>query len=78
MTPTVYFVSYYLHNKDNDGWAYQIKNKYSTLDAAKEAFHNEAGAHVNQPVYDVTTVVLEDCFGNQILKAADVKETSEE
>ena len=73
MTATVYFVTYYLHNKDNDGWAYKVVNKYTTLEAAKEAFYNEAGEHVNQAVYDVTTVILEDCFGNQILKAADNK-----
>ena len=36
-----YFVSWYLHNKENDGWAYKVVNKYDTLDKAKKQYYAE-------------------------------------
>lgn len=63
MTATVYFVSYFIHNKDNDGWAYQVVNKYTSLDAAKKAYHSQLSNYIDSPVYDQVAVMLTNSFG---------------
>ena len=67
MTPTVYFVNYYLHNKDNDGWAYKVVNKYTSLSAAQKAYHGELNNYIDSQVYDSVAVTLEDSFGNMLM-----------
>ena len=67
MTATVYFVSWYLHNKDNDGWAYKIENKYTTLDAAKKQYHSQLSNYIDSEVYDSVAVLLTDSMGNKIM-----------
>ena len=62
----MYFVSWYLHNKDNDGWAYKVENKYASLDAAKKAYHTLLGNYVGSSVYDSVAVMLTDALGNRI------------
>ena len=73
MAQTVYFVNYYLHNKDNDGWAYKVVNKYNDLTSAKKAYHTELADKIGVANYDSVTVVLEDSMGNQLMKENDVK-----
>lgn len=73
MVATVWFVTYYLHNKDNDGWAYKVVNKYTTLNAAKKAYHSELANYIDTEVYDSVAVTLTDCFGNTIMYESDVK-----
>ena len=63
----IYFVSWYLHNKDNDGWAYKVENKYTTFDAAKKAYHTLLGNYVGSSVYDSVAVILTDSHGNRIM-----------
>ena len=63
MVATVYFVNYYVHNKDNDGWAYQVVNKYTTLDAAKKAYHTQLSNFIDSPVYDQVAVTLTNSYG---------------
>ncbi len=73
MPRTVYFVSYFLHNKDNDGWAYKVVNKYNDLSAAKKAYHTELANYIDTEVYDSVTVSLTDSFGNVIMYENDIK-----
>lgn len=69
----VYFVTYFLHNKDNDGWAYKVVNKYNDLQAAKKQYHTELANYIGTAVYDSVCVTLTDSAGNTILKEYDVK-----
>ena len=72
---TVYFVSYFLHNKDNDGWAYKVVNKYNDLQSAKKAYHTELANYIGTEVYDSVAVTLTDSAGNIIMREYDVKVT---
>ena len=63
----MYFVSWYLHNKENDGWAYKVENKYLDLDSAKKAYYTLLGNYVGSSVYDSVSVMLTDSFGNRIM-----------
>lgn len=65
---TVYFVSWYLHNKENDGWAYKVVNKYTTLDAAKKQYFTELSSYVDSSVYDNVAVLLTDSNANVIMR----------
>lgn len=62
-----YFVSYYLHNKENDGWAYKVVNKYDDLGAAKKAYHSELANYIGGTAYDSVAVLLTDAYGNKIM-----------
>ena len=64
---TVYFVSYYLHNKDNDGWAFKVVGKYNSLDAAKKQYHSELSNYINSAAYDNVAVLLTDSYSNTIM-----------
>lgn len=61
--PTVYFVSWYLHNKTNDGWAYKVENKYTTKDAAEKAYFSLLGTYVGGDTYDIVVCILSDSDG---------------
>ena len=62
-----YFVSWYLHNKENDGWAYKIVNKYDTIDKAKKAYYGELANYVDSSAYDIVCVMLTDSYGNKVM-----------
>jgi hypothetical protein len=64
---TVYFVSYFLHNKDNDGWAYKVVDKYTDLGLAKKAYHTELSKYIGGATYDSVAVTLTDSYGNKIM-----------
>lgn len=70
---TVYFVSYFLHNKENDGWAYKVVNKYNELSTAKKAYHTELSNYIDSPVYDCVAVTLTNSAGTTIMSEYDVK-----
>ena len=63
-----YFVSWYLHNKTNDGWAFKVVNRYDSLDAAKKQYHTELSTYISGPTYDLVCVMLTDAYGNVIMK----------
>lgn len=63
MVATVYFVNWYLHNKDNDGWAYKVEGKYTTLDAAKKVYHTQLSTYIDSAVYDQVAVTLTNSYG---------------
>lgn len=64
---TVYFVSWYIHNKDNDGWAFKVVGKYNSLDAAKKQYHTELSNYINSAAYDNVAVLLTDSYSNTIM-----------
>lgn len=68
MAGTKYFVSWYLHNKDNDGWAYKVVNKYDTLDVAQKQYHTELANYINSAAYDSVAVLLTDSNSNIIMR----------
>ena len=77
----MYFVSWYLHNKENDGWAYKIEGKYASLDSAKKAYYGVLANYVGSTVYDSVAVMLTDSFGNRVMSdfwLAPVPEPNEE
>lgn len=63
----MYFVSWYLHNKENDGWAYKIEGKYALLDSAKKAYYGVLSNYVGSAVYDSVAVMLTDSLGNRVM-----------
>lgn len=67
MIPTVYFVSYFLHNSQNDGWAYKVVNKYTSRDAAEKAYYGELNNYVGGEVYDSVVVSLTDSMDNKLM-----------
>lgn len=63
----VYFVNYYLHNKDNDGWAYKVVGKYKDPDVAEKAYYGELENYVGGDVYDSVVVSLTDSLDNKLM-----------
>jgi hypothetical protein len=63
----VYFVNYYLHNKDNDGWAYKVVGKYNNPDVAEKAYYGELENYVGGDEYDSVVVSLTDSLDNKLL-----------
>lgn len=63
----MYFVSWYLHNAKNDGWAYKVENKYATMDLAKKAYYGLLSNYVGSDTYDSVAVMLTDSLGNRIM-----------
>lgn len=63
MVATVYFVNWYLHNKENDGWAYKVEGKYASLDAAKKVYHSQLSTYIDSAVYDQVAVSLTNSLG---------------
>ena len=65
--PVVYFVSYFLHNHENDGWAYKVVNKYKDPDVAEKAYYGELENYVGGGVYDSVLVSLTDSIGHILM-----------
>ncbi len=62
-----YFVSYFIHNKENDGWAYKVEKKCDDIASAKQAYHAQLANFINSTVYDNVAVTLTDSYGNKIM-----------
>lgn len=60
----VYFVTWFVHNGTNDGWAYKVENKYTTYDAALKEFYSQMDSKIDGPTYDIVTVMITDSMGN--------------
>ena len=65
--PIVYFVKYEVHNKDNNGWAYKIVNKYNSQPEAETAYYGELEQKIGGDPYDIGTVTLYDSLDNTIM-----------
>jgi len=60
---TVYFVSWYIHNKENNEWNGTIVDKYETLDAAKKEYHKQLGMYIDDEQFDSVAVMITNSMG---------------
>ena len=67
MLNTMYFVSWYIHNKDNGDWAGTIVDKYTDISAAKKSYHSQLAMYIDDPQFDSVSVMLTDSYGNKIM-----------
>jgi len=63
---TMYFVLWFIHNKDNDEWNGSIVDQFSSLDAAKKEYHKQLGMYIDDPQFDSVAVMLMDSYGNKM------------
>lgn len=63
---TMYFVSWYIHNKKNNEWNATIVDKYDDLSAAKKSYHEQLAMYINGDDFDSVVVLLTDSYGNRI------------
>lgn len=63
---TMYFVSWYIHNKKTNEWNATIVDKYDDLSAAKKSYHEQLAMYINGDDFDNVAVLLTDSYGNRI------------
>lgn len=63
----MYFVSWYIHNKDEDKWNGSIVDQYADLSAAKKSYHEQLSMYINDPQFDRVSVILTDSFGRTVM-----------
>ena len=63
---TMYFVSWYIHNKSENRWDAYIVDQYDNLSTATKNFHAQASMYIDDPNYDSVAVILTDSYGNRI------------
>ena len=61
---TMYFVSWYIHNKTTGEWNATIVDKYDTESAARKSYHNQLSMYIDDPQFDSVAVMLTDSVGN--------------
>ena len=61
---TMYFVSWYIHNKKTNEWNATIVDKYNDLSAAKKSYHEQLAMYINGDDFDSVSVLLTDSYGN--------------
>ena len=59
----VFFVTWYIHNKINDGWAYKVEGKYTSKDDADKAYFTALSTYVGGNTYDIVICTLIDSDG---------------
>lgn len=64
---TMYFVSWYIHNKASNEWNATIVDKYDDLSAAKKSYHEQLAMYINGEDFDSVAVLLTDSYGNRIM-----------
>lgn len=64
---TMYFVSWYIHNKTEDAWNGVIVDKYDDLSAAKKSYHGQLSMYIDDPNFDSVAVMLTDSYGNAVM-----------
>lgn len=74
----VYFVTWFVHNGTNDGWAYKVENKYNTYDDALKEFFGQLNSKIDGPTYDIVSVMITDSLGNVNKSETWIKPTSPE
>ena len=62
----MYFVSWYIHNKETNEWNATIVDKYAEFDAAKKEYHRQLSMYINDEQFDSVAVMLTDSLGNRI------------
>lgn len=64
MMETIFFVSWYIHNKTTNEWNGVIVDQYNDYSAAKKAYHSQLGMYINDDQFDCVTVILTDNYGS--------------
>ena len=64
---TMYFVSWYIHNKKTNEWNATIVDQYEDLSAAKKSYHEQLAMYINGEDFDSVTVLLTDSCNNKIM-----------
>ena len=64
---TMYFVSWYIHNKKEDVWNATIVDQYDDLSAAKKSYHEQLSMYINGEDFDSVAVILTDSYSNTIM-----------
>ena len=64
---TMYFVSWYIHNKTENAWNATIVDKYNDLSAAKKSYHEQLAMYINGDDFDNVSVLLTDSYGNKLM-----------
>ena len=60
---TMFFVSWYIHNKNENAWNAVIVDQYSDLSAAKKAYHEQLAMYISDPQFDSVAVLLTNSMG---------------
>ena len=60
-----YFVARAYRYRESGAWEYSLIGMYSTLTAAKQAFHDNMGRIIKES-NDMAMCIIFDCFGNRI------------
>ena len=60
---TMFFVSWYIHNKEENAWNATIVDQYDDLSAAKKAYHTQLSMYINDPKFDSVAVILTNSYG---------------
>ncbi len=60
---TIYFVSWYIHNKEENVWNGTIVDQYTDYSAAKKAYHTQLSMYIDDPKFDCVSVILTDNYG---------------
>ena len=63
---TMYFVSWYIHNKTNNTWSGVIVDQYSNLSAATKEYHRQLSMYIDDEQFDSVAVILTDSYGNRL------------
>ena len=64
---TMYFVSWYIHNKTTGEWNATIIDKYDDLSVAKKSYHEQLAMYINGEDFDSVAVILTDSYGNNLM-----------
>ena len=64
---TMYFVSWYIHNKTDNVWNATIVDQYNDLSAAKKAYHTQLSMYINDDQFDSVAVILTDSIGHLLM-----------
>ena len=63
MLDTMFFVSWYIHNKTTNEWNGTIVDRYTSLSAAKKVYHEQLSMYINDPQFDSVCVMLTNSLG---------------
>ena len=64
---TMYFVSWYIHNKKTNKWNGSIVDQYDNIDAAKKAYHTQLSMYIDGEDFDSVAVLLTDSYSNTLM-----------
>lgn len=64
---TMYFVSWYIHNKKDNEWNGTIVDQYTSYDAAEKSYHTQLGMYIDDEQFDSVAVFMTDSKANTIM-----------